>query len=139
MKGWLVDNIAGLVKKLGIQSDVIFTGYVSDGNLRQLYNLAEVFVFPSFYEGFGFPILEAFCCGAAVITSQTSSCGEIAGKAAITVGPQNTTAMADAMEQVLTDKTKKESLRQAGLKRAQEFSFLLTAQRTLEVYEKICS
>ena len=91
MKGWMVENIGELIKKLGIQQDVVFTGFVSDDQLRQLYNMAEVFVFPSFYEGFGFPILEAFCCGAAVITSLTSSCGEIASEAAMTIDPKDST------------------------------------------------
>ncbi len=134
MKGWMTESIGGLIKQLDIQRDVIFTGFVSDGQLRLLYNRAEVFVFPSFYEGFGFPILEAFCCGAAVIASQTSSCAEIASDAALTIDPKDTKAMAQAMEQVLTDKTLKESLRQAGLKRAQNFSFLAMARQTLNVY-----
>ncbi len=135
MKGWMVESLGALIKKLGIQTDVIFTGFVSDGQLRLLYNMAEVFVFPSFYEGFGFPILEAFCCGAAVITSQTSSCGEIAGEAAICIDPMDCNAMANAMAQVLSDKALKESLSKAGLKRAREFSFLATAQKTLEIYQ----
>ncbi len=137
MKGWMVDNVGGLIKELGIQADVIFTGFVRDDQLCQLYNMAEVFVFPSFYEGFGFPILEAFCCGAAVITAQTSSCGEIAGEAAISVDPGDCKEMANAMEQVLTDKTFKESLRKAGLKRARDFSFEKMAQGTLEVYRSL--
>ena len=89
MKGWMVENTGELIKKLGIGQDVIFTGFVSDEQLRQLYNMAELFVFPSFYEGFGFPILEAFCCGVPVISSNTSSCGEIAADAALTIEPQD--------------------------------------------------
>jgi len=134
MKGWMQERREELIKKLGIVRDVIFTGFVSDDQLRQLYNMAELFVFPSFYEGFGFPILEAFCCGAAVITSKTSSCGEIAGEAAISVDPRDCNAIADAMAQVLSDKILKESYAQAGLKRAQNFSFLTTARQTLNVY-----
>jgi len=135
MKGWMQESIADLIKQLGIETDVIFTGFVSDGQLRQFYNMAEIFVFPSFYEGFGFPILEAFCCGVPVVTSQASSCGEIASDAAVTIDPKDTKIMAQAMERVLTDKTLKESLRQAGLRRAQEFSFLITAKKTLEVFK----
>src|SRR5208283_2228408 len=101
---------------------------IRDVQLRQLYNMAEVFVFPSFYEGFGFPILEAFCCGAPVVTSRTSSCGEIAGEAALTVDPQDPSLLGPAMARVLQDAALQESLRQAGLKRAGEFSFLATAQ-----------
>jgi glycosyltransferase involved in cell wall biosynthesis len=137
MKGWMVESIDELIKKLNIQSDIIFTGFVQDEQLRQLYNMAEVFVFPSFYEGFGFPILEAFCCGTAVITSQTSSCVEIASDAALTIDPKNTKAMAQAIEQVLTDKILKESYAQAGLKRAKEFSFRATARQTLDCYQKV--
>jgi len=137
MKGWMLENIEDHIKKLGIRSDLVFTGFVSDAELRLLYNMAEVFVFPSFYEGFGFPILEAFCCQAAVITSGTSSCVEIAADAALTIDPQDTMEMAQAMERVLGDKSLKESLGLAGLKRARAFSFLITARKTLDVYARI--
>lgn len=135
MQGWMTEHIEDLIKKLGIQKEVIFTGFVSDRQLRQLYNMSELFVFPSFYEGFGFPILEAFCCGTVVITSNTSSCAEIAADAAIRVDPRDCKAIAEAMERVLTDKFIEGSLRQAGLKRAQNFSFLATAEKTLKVYD----
>jgi len=137
MKGWMKEKTGDLIKKLGIGQDVIFTGFISDDQLRLLYNMAELFVFPSFYEGFGFPILEAFCCGTAVITSQTSSCAEIASDAALTTDPSDPKAIAAAMERVLTDPNLKESLRKAGLKRARDFSFLTTAQDTLDVYRKV--
>ena len=136
MKGWMVENIEGVVKKLALEKDVVFTGFVSDDQLRQLYGMTELFVFPSFYEGFGFPILEAFCCGAAVVSSNTSSCAEIAQQSAVTIYPSDTKAMAQAMEQVLTDKTLKGALQKAGLKRAQEFSLARTALETLNVYQK---
>ena len=137
MKGWMLENIGSLVKKLGIEQEVIFTGFISDVQLCQLYNMAEVFVFPSFYEGFGFPILEAFCCGVPVITSVTSSCGEIAGEAAICIDPGDCKAIANAMARVLSDKILKESLSKAGLKRAQEFSFLTMAEKTLAIYQSM--
>jgi len=138
MKGWMTENISTMIKDLGIDQDVIFTGYISDTQLCQLYNMAEVFVFPSFYEGFGFPILEAFCCGVPVITSTTSSCGEIAGDAALRVNPKDKEAIAHAMEKILTDKVVSASLRQAGLNQANKFSFTRTAEKTLDVYRKIC-
>ena len=137
MKGWMVENIGELIKRLGIAEDIVFTGFISDENLRLLYNRTELFVFPSLYEGFGFPILEAFACGAAVITSNTSSCAEIAADAALTVDPQDITAIAQAMEKVLTDKAINQSLRQAGLKRASEFSFTRMAQETLNFYQDV--
>jgi glycosyltransferase involved in cell wall biosynthesis len=136
MKGWMQENIGSVIDKLGLKRDVFFTGYVSDSQLRALYNMAELFVFPSLYEGFGFPILEAFCCGAPVVASGTSSCGEIAGKAALTVDPSDPVLMAEAMGRVLQDKALKNSLRQAGLKRAQEFSFATMARQTLAVYQQ---
>ena len=82
MSGWMGEQTAPMVRRLGLERRVIFTGYVSDEQLNMLYNTCGVFVFPSFYEGFGFPILEAFCAGAAVVVSKTSSCLEIAGDAA---------------------------------------------------------
>ncbi|MDE2222200.1 MAG: glycosyltransferase family 4 protein [Candidatus Omnitrophica bacterium] len=137
MKGWMMSDVGERIKKLGIEQDVIFTGFISDETLRLLYNRAEVFVFPSLYEGFGFPILEAFCCGTAVVTSSTSSCGEVAGEAALKTDPLEPKSIAKAMEQVVADPVLKKSLREAGLKRAREFSFLTMAQRTLDVYRKI--
>jgi len=137
MKGWMQDNIESVIGPLGLKGDVIFTGFITDTQLRSLYNLAELFVFPSFYEGFGFPILEAFCCGVAVVTSKTSSCGEIAGQAALTVDPQDPAQIAGAMTQILQDKTLKRSLQQAGLKRAREFSFAAMARGTLAVYQQV--
>jgi len=137
MEGWMMQGLGELVQRLNIEQDILFAGFVSDVQLRQLYNRAEIFVFPSLYEGFGFPILEAFCCGAAVVTSSTSSCGEVAADAALAVDPQDPKAMAEAMERILTDATFKASLQQAGLKRAQEFSFEKTARNTLDVYRRL--
>ena len=137
MKGWMVDNIAGMIEGLGLKDDVVFTGFIKDSQLRLLYNMTEIFIFPSFYEGFGFPILEAFCCGSAVITSQTTSCAEIATDAALTIDPQDPSAIAFAMERILTDSRLKESLGQLGLKRAREFSFRKMAEDTLAVYQRV--
>ena len=77
-----------LIKQLGIKRDVIFTGFVSDEQLRQLYNMAEVFVFPSFYEGFGFPILEAFCCGARSLPQRPRPVVKLPSDAALTIDPK---------------------------------------------------
>jgi glycosyltransferase involved in cell wall biosynthesis len=135
MKGWMMDDLKEYVDKLGIKENVIFTGFISDDKLRILYNMAEVFVYPSFYEGFGFPIVEAFCCGTAVVTSNNSSCAEIAADAAVLSDPTDPKAIALAIEKVLADKNLQTSIRHAGLKRAQEFSFEATAKKTLNVYE----
>ena len=137
MKGWMMQSVEPLMARLGIKEDVIFTGFISDDQLRILYNLAEVFVFPSFYEGFGFPIVEAFCCGGAVVCSNVSSCSEIAADAALSVEPENISQIAEAVKKLLEDKACNQDFRQKALKRAEFFSFHKTAKETLDVYEKI--
>ncbi len=137
MKGWMIQGLEELIKQLGIAKDVIFTGFVRDDQLRELYNLAEVFVFPSFYEGFGFPIVEAFCCGAATVTSDNSSCGEIASDAALTVTPKTPSQIAQGIIRLLEDKVFNQYLRQKAIRRASEFSFIQTARETLKIYERI--
>ncbi|MDP2653499.1 MAG: glycosyltransferase family 1 protein [Candidatus Omnitrophota bacterium] len=137
MKGWMQEIISDVLKQLNLRNQVIFLGYVSDEALRYFYNLSDVFVFPSFYEGFGFPIVEAFCCGAAVVTSNVSSCPEIAKDAALTVNPEFPVEIAEAIHQVLQDDKLRKSLKDKGLHRAQDFSFLKTAQETLGVYEEV--
>ncbi len=139
MKGWMVEGLAEVIKKFSLTNDVIFPGYVSDDELRALYNLCEAFIFPSFYEGFGFPIVEAFSCGAAVITSNVSSCPEIAADAAVTVDPYNPDAIADAVLRIIGDSQLKNLLQTRALNRAQHFSFHKTAEETLNVYQEIGS
>ncbi|MCA9399674.1 MAG: glycosyltransferase, partial [Candidatus Omnitrophica bacterium] len=121
----------------GIHNDVVILGFLSNEELRHFYAACEVFVFPSFYEGFGFPILEAFNCGAAVITSNVSSCPELAGTAALTIDPNDIQQMKDSIITVLNDLELRENLKARGLKRAGEFSFQRTAEETLKVYEEV--
>lgn len=136
MAGWKSEDLPQWVEQLGIKQDVLFLGFVHDEELRALYNLAEVFVFPAFYEGFGYPILEAFNCGAAVVTSDVSSCPELAGSAALTVSPESPGKIAEAVAKIIHDGTLKNILRQRALRRAQEFDNLKTAQKTLAVYQE---
>lgn len=138
MKGWMQEHLASDIATLGLAEDIIFLGYLTDEELCGLYNIAEVFVFPSFYEGFGFPILEAFNCGAAVVTSNTSSCAEVAADAACCVNPTDVHDIAQGLQRVLEDKNFKESLQKKALVRAQEFSFERTARETLAVYQEVC-
>lgn len=138
-KGWMHQPTEDLMDRLNLRSQVIFLGYVTDEELRCLYNLTEVFIMPSFYEGFGFPILEAFCCGAPTITSHSSSCGEIAADAALTIDPHSSSEIAEAIVKLMENKTLKEQLSHRALLRAKEFSFLKTAQETLKVYEQVVS
>lgn len=137
MQGWMQENIAKVVDDYDLKKDVLFLGYLSDFELCVLYNKAQVFAFPSFYEGFGFPILEAFCCGAAVVTSKTSSCGEVAQDAALQVDPHNAMDIADHMRKIIQDKKFADELKKKALTRAQDFSFEKTAQETLEIYKEV--
>ncbi|MDP8265788.1 MAG: glycosyltransferase family 1 protein [Candidatus Aceula meridiana] len=137
MKGWMTKDIEEEIRKENLSDDILRLGYVSNLELRCLYNLAEVFVFSSFYEGFGFPILEAFSCGCAVVTSNTSSCVEIASDAALTVSPSSWEEIARGIEKIREDGQFKSALQQKALKRADDFSFAKTAQQTLNVYQEV--
>jgi glycosyltransferase involved in cell wall biosynthesis len=136
MKGWMVEGLKGAIAKLKLQQDVIFPGYVPDDELRSYYNLTDVFVFPSFYEGFGFPIVEAFSCGAPVITSNVSSCPEIAADGALLADPYNPKEIEDGIMQAVEDSILRKSLQNNGQKRAADFSFRKTAEETLAVYRQ---
>ena len=121
-------------ERLGLKDTVKFIGPVTDADLPALYGGAEVFVFPSQYEGFGFPVLEAMACGAPVVCSNRSSLPEVAGDAALLCDPNDTEALAHTIEQALTDRNLCAGLRQRGLARAAQFSWEQTAQSTLKVY-----
>ncbi len=137
MKGWMTDNISILIDGFGLRKDVIFLGFLPNKELRYFYCLAEAFVFPSIYEGFGFPLLEALSCGAAVLTSNASSCPEVAGEAAVFLDPHQPESIADAIAGLIRNENLRAQLQERGLIRAQDFSFLKTAQETLKVYEEV--
>jgi glycosyltransferase involved in cell wall biosynthesis len=125
------------VKEHGIAKKTVFAGIVPDSQLVALYQQASVFVFPSFYEGFGLPVLEAMACGCPVITSNTSSLPEVVGEAGILVNPHNTTELVEAMTQILTDTSLAQVLRTKGRIQAQKFSWEKTARATADLYETI--
>jgi alpha-1,3-rhamnosyl/mannosyltransferase len=102
-----------------------------------LYGGAELFVFPTEYEGFGLPVLEAMACGTPVVCSNRSSLPEVAGDAALLCDPQDVEALARAIEQALTDRDVRAVLQQRGLARAAQFSWDQTAQQTLRAYQSI--
>ena len=137
MKGWMNADLVLLIKDLDLKEDIAFLGFLTDDDLRCFYSLAEVFVFPSFYEGFGFPIIEAFSCGAPVVTANVSSCAEIAGEAALKVSPDSEAEIADALRRVLEDPALSRAFRVKGLARAKDFSFTKTAQETLNIYQQL--
>jgi len=137
MTGWMNENMGTLVDKLELTKHVVFLGYLSDQELCYFYNKARVFVFPSFYEGFGFPIVEAFCCHVPVVTSNVSSCPEIAGDAALTIDPHSPDEIAEAIDRILSDHDFRDFLKKKGIERAEQFDFRKTAHETLSVYNEV--
>jgi glycosyltransferase involved in cell wall biosynthesis len=133
---WRELDIYRRVTELGLKDRVVFTGYVSDEDLAHLYHGSHALVYPSLYEGFGLPILEAMACGTPVICSNTSSMPEVAGDAAIMVDPLNVGELADAIGSVVQSNSLREQLRHLGFARAASFSWLKTACQTLKVYEQ---
>ncbi|MCD4780623.1 MAG: glycosyltransferase family 4 protein [Candidatus Omnitrophica bacterium] len=137
MKGWLNEELDRILADLPVKEDVVFPGYLTDEELRHFYNLAEVFVFPSFYEGFGYPIVEAFSCQTPVVTSNVSSCPEIAQDGALTVDPHDVDAIAEAIARLLSDQDLIARKRQAGTAIAREMNVFNTAKNTLAVYQQV--
>lgn len=138
-KGWLYQEIFQLVEELGLATITHFPGYISEQELPLWYNIAECFVYPSIYEGFGLPPLEAMACGVPVITSNTSSLPEVVGEAGLTVDPNDEIAMAKALSQILTDPTRRQQMREQGLQQAQKFNWQATARHTLEIYRQVAT
>ncbi len=136
-KGWLYEPIFQEVERLSLEERVIFLGYVPEGDLPALYNLADLFVFPSFYEGFGLPSLEAMACGTPVVTSNTSSLPEVVGDGALLVSPQEVEALTDAMERALGDPSLRKELRSKGLERAKRFRWDEAAKQLLAIYKRV--
>jgi glycosyltransferase involved in cell wall biosynthesis len=135
-KGWLTDKVFTTVRELGIEERVRFTGYLSDSDLCALYSSCRIFIYPSIYEGFGLPPLEAMACGAPVITSAIPSISEVVEKAAELVAPGSIDGLAQSLARLLDDKKECERLSVAGLNRARQFSWNHTAQLMLEVYRE---
>ena len=135
-RSWKQTPIEAIVESLHISDRVLLTGPVTDSDLPDLYNGAELFVFPSLYEGFGFPPLEAMACGTPVVTSNLSSLPEVAGQAALLVDPYDVDAIARAMRRVLQDPALAAELKARGLAQAAQFTWERTARETLGVYQK---
>lgn len=125
-------------RSYGIATQVLCPGRLSRDELRLLYSSTDVFVFPSLYEGFGMPILEAMACGAPVITSKTTALAEVAGDAAILVEPSDASQLAEAMVKVLESSSLRESLKAKGLVRVKQYSWHQAAAKTLELYSSLC-
>ena len=137
-KGWLYREIFQQVEKLGLEGKVVFTGYVPEGDLPALLSGARLFVFPSLYEGFGLPVLEALACGIPVVCSNVSSLPEVAGDAAILVDPLDVEGLAAGMERVLGDEELRAELIERGFEQVSRFSWERCTRETLDVLESIC-
>ena len=136
-KGRLSDRIVERVSSIGLASRVIMPGYVERENLSALLSGARAFVFPSLYEGFGFPILEAMACGVPVMCSDTSSLPEVAGDAALLVDPLSADVICEAMQRILTDEETRMRLVAQGSDQVRRFSWERCARETLGVLERV--
>jgi len=124
-------------RELGLSQNVCFVGDVSNEDAAALYSTCEVFAFPSLYEGFGLPVLEAMACGAPVACGNTSSLPEIAGDAGLLFDPQDVEAIAATLQRAIADPELRSSLRQRGLERAAQFTWQRVAEQTLDVYRVV--
>ncbi|GHO44979.1 glycosyltransferase family 4 protein [Ktedonospora formicarum] len=136
-KGWLYDETHELVSKLKLEKRVLFLGRVSDLELVHLYSMAQIFAFPSFFEGFGIPPIEAMACGAPVITSNISSLPEVVGEAALKVDPYSIDELAHAIAQLTESETLRQELRQKGYEQARKFTWEQSARKMLSVYQRL--
>ena len=136
-KGWLYNSIFDLVSRLNLANDVIFTGYVDDEDVAVLMRGALSFVFPSLYEGFGMPVLEAMACGTPVLTSNTSSLPEVAGDAAILVDPFSVREISEGLAKLYNDGRLRAELSKKGRERAKLFSWEHSAEILMKAYEKL--
>lgn len=134
-KGWENEAIASLIKKL--KSDVFYLGYVPEADLGKIYNLAQLFVYPSLYEGFGLPPLEAMACGCPVVVSNVASLPEVCGDAAFYVNPQDIQSIAEGIHRCLTSSTSRESLKSKGLERCRLYSWQKSAEEHFKVFEEV--
>ncbi len=136
-KGWLYKEIFDTIEKSGYKEDIILTGFINENDKRYIYELADLFVYPSFYEGFGFPPLEAMSYGVPTITSNVSSLPEAVGDSAIMIDPYDHDELANAIENVLCDRKLRDILIAKGRKRIKKFSWQNCARETLETLTSV--
>jgi glycosyltransferase involved in cell wall biosynthesis len=134
---WRTSEELAPIQELGLQDRVHFTGWVADEDLPALYNLADVFAFPSLYEGFGIPLIEAMACGCPTLTSNTGAPPEVVGTAGYTVNPRDVDDIAQGLRAVLSNPPLRAEMRAKGLERAKDFSWDKCARQTLDVLEAL--
>jgi glycosyltransferase involved in cell wall biosynthesis len=138
-KGWLMDDFKKQVESLGLQQDIILPGYVDDETLQWLYRNCFAFLYPSYFEGFGLPVVEAMSLGAPVIASNTTSLPEIVGQAGILIDPTRMEELCQAIKQLSSDPELRNSLKEKAIARASQFSWHSAASLTLESYREVLS
>ena len=130
-------HFKGLVDVFKDNPDIIRLGFVDPKDLSAIFNLAAVYVQPSFYEGFGLPVLESMVCGTPVVISKTNALVEVTGNAALVADPKNPKDIAVKITEILNNKKTKEQLINKGLKRVKDFSWQKTAKETVDFYESV--
>ncbi len=136
-KGWKENGISKELERSPFREDILNIGFIEPENKPYLYNLASLFVYPSFFEGFGFPPLEAMKCCVPVIVSNNSSFPEIVGKAGVLIDPERPDEIWRAMQEILLNKDFKNKLKEDGLKKANSFNWKISAEKFLEEIDKI--
>lgn len=136
-KGWMYEETQRAVAEFKLEHKVRFLGRVSERELITLYSLADIFAFPSFFEGFGIPPLEAMACGTPVITSNTSSLPEVAGDAALLVDPHDISAIAQAITEMIENEPLREDLRHKGYAQVQRYTWSQAARKMLAIYQQL--
>jgi len=136
-EGWYYEGLFSLAKKLGLAKKVVFTGYVDDKDKPFLINGSKLFAFPSIYEGFGLPPLEAMACGIPVISSDTSSLPEVIGDGGILLSPNDELGWVVEIKKLLTNKKYHQFYQNKGLEQAKKFSWKRCAKETVKVYQEV--
>ncbi|MCD6594796.1 glycosyltransferase family 4 protein [bacterium] len=136
-KGWKYSNIFETIEKLQIKDKIIFTGFVATGDLPAIYSSADIFVYPSFYEGFGIPLLESMACGTPVMTSDISSMPEVVGDVALLFDPYSVEDIAEKILKLARDNSMRNILSEEGIERAKKFSWEKSARKILNIYKKV--
>jgi len=138
-RGWLSDGIYRRAASSPLAEDILFPGYVPDPELPALYSAADLFVFPSLYEGFGLPPLEAMACGTPVVTSTSASLPEVVGEAALVVDPEDSEELAEALTRPLEDWELRARMVASGLQQSRQFTWEASARKMLKVYQRLCA
>ena len=136
-KRWKNTEIYSLVKQKNLESKIKFLGFIEEDELTVIYKQAEIFLYPSLYEGFGLPVLEAMACQIPVITSNVSSLPEVAGNAAIMVDPYSEKQIYEAILHLIEDENERKQLINMGLENIKKFSWENAAKQTLSIYQQI--